>query len=433
MLNRTMTRFAFTLIIFLSPTILLGQNFVVSHAIGQVETSSDSWPQLRGPSQGHAAKGNKLPAKWSDQKNVAWKTEIPGSGWSSPIVDKGQVWLTTSIDADNSLRAICVNQETGEIEVNVEVFRPNQLVEKHARNGHATPTAVLDEDHVYVHFGSYGTAALRRTDGAIVWKNQDTVIEHQWGPGSSPILFKDMLIFNCDGMDLRYVVALDKATGDSIWKTDRSVPTKDDGFFRKAFSTPLVTSVNGTEMILSAGANQVSALSSGTGTEAWNVKYFGYAGVTVPVAAGGRAFVTSGYGDGTLMAIQLEDSGKKQSGELLWKTKANAPIIPTPIVVGRELYMVSDKGIMTCLNAATGRVHWRERLGGNFASSILYGDGKLFVSNDRGETFMIKPSKSKVRVLATNKLDSNIQATAALIDNSLIMRTKNSLYRITKM
>lgn len=392
--------------------------------------TEDSWSQLRGENQGHANEGMKLPTVWTEQDNVAWKTAIPGNGWSSPIVDGDEIWLTTSIDDQKSLRAICVDLNSGEIRLNIEVFKPTQFVEKHARNGHATPTPVLDEKHVYVHFGSYGTAALNRKDGSIVWTNQDTVIQHQWGPGSSPVLFDDMLVFNCDGMDLRYVIALDKATGEPTWKTDRSVATKDDGFFRKAFSTPLVANVNDTPMLLSAGANQFSALNTDNGEEVWNAEFFGYAGVTVPIAANGRAFVTSGYGDGSLMAVQLDDSDDFKSGEVIWKTNQNAPIIPTPIVVGDELYMVSDNGIFTCLDAESGTMHWRKRLQGNYASSILFGDGKLFISSDRGVTHVVKPSKSKMELLASNELDSNIQATAALSNDSIIMRTKNSLYRL---
>lgn len=393
-------------------------------------SKNDSWPQLRGVSQGHAAEGMKLPTQWSEKDNVTWKINVPGNGWSSPIIDGNEIWLTTSLDDEKSLRAICVDLRNGEIRINVEVFRPKRFVAKHARNGHATPTPVLDDEHVYVHFGSYGTAALAREDGRIVWKNQDTVINHQWGPGSSPVLFDGKLVFNCDGMDLRYVTALDKATGEQVWKTDRSVETQKDGFFRKAFSTPLVTTVNDTPMLLSAGANQVSALTTDSGKEVWNAEFFGYAGVTVPVAADGRAFVTSGYGDGILMAIQLDDSEKFKSGEVIWKTKQNAPIIPTPIAVGDELYMVSDTGILSCLDTATGEVHWRKRLRGNYASSILYGDGKLYVSSDIGETHVIEPSTTEMVLLATNTLDSNIQATAAFAENSIIMRTKNSLYRI---
>ena len=390
-----------------------------------------SWRQFNG-SQGHAVGAGPLPTEWSETKNVAWKTPVPGSGWSSPIVDGDEVWLTTAIDEEHSLRAVCIDAVSGKVRLDVEVFKPKKLLVKHDRNGHATPTPVLDDDHIYVHFGSYGTAALKRSNGDIVWTNQDTKINHQWGPGSSPVLFEDMVVFNCDGMEQRYVTALNKKTGKQVWKTPRSETITKGGFFRKAFSTPSVVTVNGSKMLLSAGANQVSTFDPKTGKAGWSVKYFGYAGVTKPIIADGRAFVTSGYGDAVLMAVQLSDSGSKKSGELLWKTKRGAPIIPSPIVVGTELYMVSDKGVLSCLDAATGKVHWQDRLPGNYAASITFGDGKLFVHNDKGLTTVFAPSVQGFEKLATNQLDSNIQASPALISGAIYLRTKNSLYRIQK-
>ena len=397
----------------------------------KADNKKTSWRQFN-ESQGHAVGSGALPAEWSETKNVAWKTPIPGSGWSSPIVDGNEVWLTTSIDKEHSLRAICLDAASGKVRLNVEVFKPKTLLAKHARNGHATPTPVLDDKHVYVHFGSYGTAALERSSGDIAWTNQETKINHQWGPGSSPVLFDDLVVFNCDGMEQRYVIALNKKTGKQTWKTNRSEKITKGGFFRKAFSTPSVVTVNGEKMLLSGGANQVSTFDPETGKEGWSVKYFGYAGVTKPVIADGRAFVTSGYGDITLMAVQLSDSENRKSGELLWKTNKGAPIIPSPIVVGSELYMVSDKGVLSCLDAATGKVHWRGRLPGNYAASITFGDGKLFAHNDKGLTTVFAPSVSGFKKLATNQLDSNIQASPALVSGVIYLRTKNSLYRIQK-
>ena len=399
-------------------------------SVSQQSWRQQSWRQLRGARQGHAPNDSNLATDWTEKKNVAWKTEIAGSGWSSPVIDNDQVWLTTAIESKRSLRAICINAKDGKIRLDVEIFNPKALLEKHGRNGHATPTPVLDDRHVYLHFGSYGTAAIDRQDGTIIWKNQETVINHQWGPGSSPVLHEDLLIFNCDGMDVRYVTALDKNTGKRAWKTDRSIDIKKDGFFRKAFSTPLVASVNGKEMILTAGANQFSALAPSDGSEFWSNEYFGYAGVTVPVSANGIVFSTSGFGDGKIFAIQLDDTKDRKSGELIWSTKRNVPIIPTPIVIDSELYMVNDKGILSCLDAATGQLHWQHRLTGNHAASLVYGDGKLYVSNDKGETRVIEPSTKACKILATNKLDSNIQATPAISDHSLFIRTKKSLYRI---
>lgn len=391
-----------------------------------------SWRQLHGRSQGHAVGMGALPTEWSENKNVAWKIPVPGDGWSSPIVDGNEIWLTTAIDTERSLRAVCIDADSGQVRLNVEVFNPKELLVKHDRNGHATPTPVLDDEHVYVHFGSYGTAALKRSNGAIVWTNQNTRINHQWGPGSSPVLLDDMVVFNCDGMQQRYVIALDKTNGKQRWKTSRSEEITKGGFFRKAFSTPSIVEVNGKTVLLSGGANQVTTFDPATGKEGWSVKYYGYAGVTRPVIADGRAFVTSGYGDGTLMAIQLSDSDDKKSGELIWKTNKAVPIIPSPVVVGSELFMVNDTGVLACLDAATGKVHWRERLTGNFAASITFGDGKLFVHNDKGLTTVFEPSAIAFRKLASNQLDSNIQASPALVAGTIYIRTKTSLYRIEK-
>lgn len=412
-------------------TCFLAATFVIG-LVANCGHAQDSWLQLRGQNQGHAVVGATLPGTWSASENIVWKTKIEGLGWSSPVIDGDEIWLTNSIDKERSLRALCLSRKTGEIRIDVEVFNPAKLIAKHDRNSHATPTPVLDKENVYVHFGSYGTAALKRTTGKVLWKNQKTVINHQWGPGSSPILFQNLLVFNCDGMKLRYVVALDKATGKQVWKTDRSIEITKGDFFRKAFSTPSIAKVNNELTLLTGGANQISAFVPADGKEQWSAEYFGYAGVTTPVSDSGRTFVTSGYGDQSLMAIQLDDTADHKSGEIIWSTNRNAPIIPTPIVVGTELYMVSDNGILSCLDAATGKVHWKERLQGGFAASITFGDGKLFLPNDKGVTFVVSPSKESCEIIAKNRLDSNIQATPAIVDNEIFIRTKSSLYCIGK-
>ena len=395
-----------------------------------IVSAEDSWRQLRGDNQGHAAAGIKLVSKWSETNNVVWKTDIPGAGWSSPVILDNEVWLTTCVEKDKSLRAICIEKDSGKIRVDVEVFKPRKLIEKHARNSHATPTPVIDDSSVYVHFGSYGTAALDRKTGEIKWKNQKTVIDHQWGPGSSPVLVDDLLVFNCDGRDVRYVIALDTKTGKRAWKTDRTVKITKGPFFEKSFSTPAVTSLDGQRVLLTAGANQFSSLVPTSGKENWSQEFFGYAGVAAPIVANGLAFVASGYGDISLMAVQLDKSEDRKPGELVWTIKRNVPIIPTPIVLGSELYMVSDDGILSCVDSASGKYHWRKRLKGGYAASVTYGDNKLFLPNDKGEVTVVSPSREKCQIIATNRLNGNIQATPALVDDSLFFRTQSSLYRI---
>ena len=407
---------------------LLQCSFLVCFPAHLVAT--ESWREL-GQSGGHAVGSESLPTRWNEEENVSWKVAIPGDGWSSPVVDGGEIWLTTAVEEEKSLRVLSIDAKSGQVQLNVEVFRPDALVAKHARNSHATPTPILDGEHVYVHYGSYGTAALKRSDGEIQWVNKNTVIEHQWGPGSSPILVDDMIVFNCDGMDLRYVIALNKHTGEEVWRTPRSKEITKGGFYKKAFSTPTVAMIEGKPTILSSGANQFTALSPETGAELWSVEYFGYAGVTKPVIANGKAFVTSGYGDGTLLAVELSNkSGQDAAEKVVWSTNRNAPIIPTPIVIGEQLYMASDGGVLTCLDASTGKVHWSERVPGNIASSLTYGDGKLYVSNDRGQTIVYSPSTAEAKKLAVNQLDGNIQATPALVDGVIYLRTEHALYRI---
>lgn len=390
-----------------------------------------AWPQFRGPDgQGHGPEGSRFPTRWSEQQNIAWKVELPGLGWSSPVVDGQEIWLTTAMDAQHSLRAICIDAQTGDTRHSIEVFHPDELVVKHERNSHATPTPVIGEGHVFVHFGTYGTAAIARKTGELVWKNQEHRLKHQWGPGSSPIQHDQLLIFNCDGMEKRYVVALDTKTGETVWRTERSVPIDKGGHFRKAFSTPLITRQGDRQAVISTGANQVSAYEPQTGQELWTHEFYGYAAVTRPVLSQGLLFVTTGYGDHGLLAIHSEDTRRGKAGDLAWSTKNAAPIIPSPIAVGESLYVVNDNGILQCLHAETGKLQWRQRLAGNFAASPTYIGGRLYFHNDRGETFVIQPDEKEYRQVAVNSLNGNIQASLAAVDDALLLRTESHLYRI---
>lgn len=416
-------------------SVLAGSSVFSEALVAQTSPSSTfdsalTWPQFRGPNHGHAPTDSKPPISWSEQKNVLWKAKTPGSGWSSPVISDGKLWLTTAYPKERSLRVLCFDIQSGKLLRNIELFRPKKLVQLHARNGHSTPTPTLDRKRLYVHYGTYGTAAIRLSDAKVVWRNTEHKIEHQWGPGSSPCLFEGKLVLNFDGMKNRFVVALDAETGKTLWKTKRSAETKDNGFFKKSFSTPVVVRDNGGAVVLTSGANQTCALNLNDGKELWSTSYFGYAGVTAPVVSESIAYATSGYGDGLIQAINLAGSKSKEAGKVLWSTKKNAPIIPTPVVVDGSLYMVSDRGILSCLDKVTGKVHWRKRLEGNFASSLLYVSGNLLLSNDRGKTFVIRPSVESCDIITANQLDSNIQATPAVFGNSIFIRTKNSLYRI---
>ena len=180
------------------------------------------WPQFRGPDgQGHSS-ATGLPLQWSETTNIRWKVPIPGRGWSSPVLGGGQIWLTTALDDGHSLRALCLEQQTGKLIHNIEVFQIPKPPVINGKNSYASPTPVLEPGRLYVHFGTFGTACIDTSTGKILWTNQELRLDHKEGPGSSPAVCGDLLILNCDGIDVQYVAALDKHSGRVAWKTPRS-------------------------------------------------------------------------------------------------------------------------------------------------------------------------------------------------------------------
>jgi len=392
------------------------------------------WPQFRGPDgQGHAeARG--LPLTWSETENIAWKMPIAGRGWSSPAITDGRIWLTVARDEGHSLRAIALATHTGGPLADVEVFHKTDPGSIHSKNSHASPTAIIEGDRVYVHFGAHGTACLA-TDGSIVWKTEELHYNHQHGPGGSPVLWRDLLLVNCDGTDVQYVVALDKKTGDVRWKRDRAHIGEERRAGRDvapmAYSTPLVVSVGGRDELISVASDHVVAYEPSTGEEIWFLRFNGYSNVPRPFVAGGLVFVTSGYGKPILYAINLDGEGDVTDSKVAWTLTKGVPLNPSPLVVGDELYVLNDSGIVTCLAVESGKRHWQKRLGGNFSASPIYADGRIYILDEAGTTIVIKPGK-EYELLATNRLEGRTLASLAVADGALFLRTETHLYRIEK-
>lgn len=393
------------------------------------------WPQFRGPDgQGHAA-ATDLPIRWNETENIGWKTELPGEGWSSPVLGAGDLWMTAAARDGLSLRALAIDPTSGKLVRDVEVFHPQSPIGKNSKNSFASPTPVLDDTHVFVHFGTQGTACLKQSDGAIVWKNEDLQLDHGEGPGSSPILWHDLLILTCDGKDVQYVAALDKATGKLRWKTPRSGKPAEAPDQRKAYSTPLVAVIGSGaarhEELISPAADRVIAYDPATGRELWKVEYKGWSNVPIPILAHDMLYITTAFARPELWAIKIGGSGDVTETHVAWKVKKQAPASPSTVVVGRELYMVNDKGIFTCLDAVSGEELYAERLGGNFSASILYADGKLWLFREDGTSYVVEPGRT-YKLLAENKLDGRILATPAMVDHAVFLRTDGALYRIEK-
>jgi outer membrane protein assembly factor BamB len=383
------------------------------------------WPQFRGPDgQGHSPERG-LPAEWSTTKNVAWKVPVPGRGWSSPVVSDGRVWLTTAttMGRGGSLRLLGFDAASGTQTVDVEVFRLQNAALLNSKNSHASPTPIVEADRVYVHFGAQGTAAIS-TSGEIIWKVRHQY-ESQHGNGGSPVLYDDLLIFNGDGFDEAFVIALDKRTGKVRWRTGRPQP------WSQAYSTPLSIRVNERDLLISVGAFHTVAYDPRSGKEVWYASYpDGFSNVPRPVYGHGLVFVTTGFQQPAILAIRPDGKGDVTRSHVAWTASRGAPLTPSPVVVGDELYVVNDAGIVSCLDAGSGALHWQQRLGASVSASPVFADGRIYLLDEEGTTTVIMPGTAFQRV-ATNALDEPALASIAVANGSFFIRTASHLYRIS--
>ena len=372
-----------------------------------VALGDDFWNQYRGPRGDGTSLETGLPLTWSETEHVKWKTPIRGKAWSSPVVWGNQVWVTTAPPDGKELFAIAVNLESGKVEHDIKVFdiaEPQYCIE---RNSYASCTPVLEEGRVYVHFGVHGTACLDSQSGKVLWQRQDLKCNHHRGPASSPIIWEDLLILTFDGFDVQYVVALNKKTGETVWKTDRNfVYGTDNGDVMKAYATPQVVMVDGKPQLLNPSAGMSAAYNPRTGEELWRVK------------SGGM----------NLFAVKLGGKGDITK-DVAWKLSKGAPRYASPILVNDLLFTGNEGGMITCVDAKAGTVVWQERLGGLFMPSPLLVEGRLYFFTEDGKCYVLEPGREK-KILATNTLEGGFMASPAVAGKSLILRSKTALYRI---
>ncbi len=401
--------------------------FLVVALIG----TPDAWPDFRGPDgQGHSTASG-LPLTWSEISHVAWKIAVPDRGWSSPVVWGEQVWLTTATPDGHHLRALAFDISTGKLLHDIPVFQVEQPQPIDPTNSYASPSPVIEAGRVYVHYGTYGTACLETRTGRVVWSRSDFPVDHQKGPGSSPVLAGNLLVFQCDGNDVQYVVALNKMDGSVVWKTDRSIDLgRRDPDFRKSFSTPLVITRGSQMEVISTAAGGAYAYDAGSGRELWHVRYAGHTNISRPVANEQMVFINTGYPKPELWGVRLGGQGDVSTTHVVWKVTRNVPIKPSVLLVGELLYQISDTGgIVTCLEADTGNVVWRHRLGGNYAASPLLADNRIYFFSEEGVATVIRPGRVW-HELAENKLSEGFWASPAIACQSLLLRSRNHLYRI---
>jgi outer membrane protein assembly factor BamB len=424
----------------------------------QVPLFGNEWRQFRGPDgQGHAEKVVGLPTTWSETENITWKTPVPGRGWSSPVFDGTTIWLTTAIEnpltgealekvrteklANNplakqmsvlgsvTLEAVGVNADTGQIECEIELFTALNPEPIHSLNSFASPSPVLDGKMLYCHFGELGTACIDTETQKVVWKNL-LPSSHSVGSGSSPVIYDNLFIVPCDGIDQQYVIALNKLTGKQVWKKSRPTLSGDDGELHKAFCTPLVVKVGTRDQVIIPGAQWVVGYDPRDGSEIWRVRYGdGFSNVPRPVVGHGIAYICSGYMSPNLLAIKLDGQGDVTDSHVKFKVTKQVPAMPSPLLVDDQLYFISDQGVATCINAISGEQIWTKRISGNFSSSPLYAEGKIYFSSQEGKTTIIRPG-TKYDEVAANSLDGQLMASMAVYDDSILLRSQSHLYRI---
>ncbi len=383
------------------------------------KATDGEWPEFRGPTgQGHSPAVG-LPITWSETENIAWKVAIPGRGWSSPVIRREQIWLTSADDDRKALRVLCLDRRLGSVIHNVVVSTLTETGTVHEKNSLASPTPILDGDRVYVHFGPHGTACLS-DDGKILWQ---TLLPHKqyYGPSSSPVLFGELLIVPCLGTDVRYLIALDKRTGKPRWKQICEGQHSE--------STPLLIRTAEGYQLISNQAGRIAAFDPDTGEELWWVKQQNYAQVPRPVFGLGLVFVCGGYFKPEIWAIRPDGRGDVSDSHVAWRTSQSAPLNPSPLLVRDELYCVSDNGVGSCLDAKTGKLNWRERLGGDFSASPLFADGRIYFLNEAGVVTVIAAG-TEFKRLSVNTLPGRTLASLSVAERALYLRTDTHLFRI---
>jgi outer membrane protein assembly factor BamB len=413
--------------------------------------AGDSWPGFRGPTADGRSDAKTLVTTWSEKENVRWKTAIHGKGWSSPVVLGNQVWVTTADEVpaeksptppkkgdpppnpikEVSFFAVCVDPATGKVVHDIKLGTEQSPQYCHPFNSYASPTPFVEPGRLYAHFGSLGTWCVDTATGKPIWERRDLKCDHFRGPASSPVVVGDLLYLIFDGFDQQYVAALNKMTGETVWKTDRNIKySTDNGDYKKAYATPALFEIGGKPQLVCPSAECTIAYDPKTGTELWRITHGGMNGAGRAVMGNGLLYLTSGHNK-RLLAVKPGAAGVVPAGDVKWQAVKGVPTRPSLLLDGELLYTVSDDGIASCLDAVTGKVHYAERLDGEFSASPVLAAGHVYCCNQNGKVFVLATGKA-FNVVAVNRLDGGFMASPAVVGDTLLLRTKTHLYAVGK-
>jgi outer membrane protein assembly factor BamB len=408
---------------------------------------AENWPQFRGPTAQGISSEKNLPMHWSAESNVVWKVAIPGEGWSSPIVWEGRVFLTSATERGTKCHVIAVDRKSGKIVWDKEVFEQVPL-RKEGKNSYATPTPATDGKRVYAVFGDGSVVALA-VDGEVVWTNRDVQFYSRHGLGASPILHDGLLIMPYDGSnrigtpgnwpnntpeerlgwqipwDKSFVAGLDVNTGKRVWTGKR-------GMSRIAHSTPVVIEHGGRKQIISIAGDAIQGFDPKTGDRIWTAYAQGEGLVPTPVVGDGLIFAASGFEKTTLRGVRMGGKGDVTQTHIAWEQRKGVPTQPSLLYVKGHVYGITDGGIATCYKADSGDIIWQERIGGNHSASPVYADGKIYFLSEAGETAIIEADPKLSGIIATNSVNEKCQASMAISEGNLFIRSDKHLFRIGK-
>jgi outer membrane protein assembly factor BamB len=393
---------------------------IVSSRCAQAE----NWPQWRGPNGDGISSEKNVPIEWSATKNVVWKSALPGEGHSSPVVWNDSVFITTALKDTGERLLLRLDAGSGKVLWRRTVLTA-EVEPMHRENSLASSTPVTDGTHVYTSFQDGRRVDLQCYDfaGQRVWSIQPLSFEGQHGYSYTPLLYQDLLIFDFSQNDEPAVLALDKKTGRTRWRFDRS---------GKEIShvTPLLVNDRGTSQVIVCGSDEVRGFNPDTGEALWWSR-----GPTEVCVAGlaygdGIVFATGGYPRRTRMAVKASGRGDVTGSQVLWSLSREVSYVPSPVFHRGRLYSLVDDGLVYCFDARSGKAVWEQRLGGRFRSSLVLADGNLYATNDKGLTTVFRASPERFESVAVNDLKEFCYATLAITDGRIFIRTGGSLFCI---
>lgn len=388
----------------------------------------EQWSGWRGGSLNGVSRSAVLPTVWSQQQNVRWRVIVPGSGNSSPIVWGDRLFVTSIVDTDsgNQAAVICINRRNGQLLWQQPVGSPQGT--SHSKNGFASATPATDGARVYAAFGTLGLVVFD-FEGKLLWQKPFPRQSHEWGTAASPLTVDRLVIHVVDAESDSAIVALDKYTGEEVWRTKRES--------RGSWSSPVLFNagttampqwqvvVNGTG---SSAAGEVIAYDPANGRVIWKIS--GTSDIPCPTAiVGDSIIVSSSGGNGPIFAIRPESEPVGGVPQRLWRFNNGGAYVPTGVIHQQRLFLISDAGLATCLRLTDGGVIWRKRLQGAFSASLVAGGGNVYAVNERGDVYVYKAAE-EFALIATNRLHEPCVATPALCNDEIFLRTQEHLYCI---